>query len=159
MKGERALLPFSETAKTDDAQVIILIIKRKRDLCLWGSWGGQWDTAENKGAAGWLFQCMDRDKRWDTDTRALTSKGFFNTIHPDSAWISKYSRSLGFTGAVRLYTMAPLLSASSSDAETRKMFVPILASCFTFSTYFYKKEFKKGQLSVQWNGNIKITSS
>lgn len=66
----------------------------------------------------------------------LTSSGFFSTIQPDSGWISKYSRSFGLWGALRVYTMAPLLSASSSEADTRRMLVPMLASCLTFSTYF-----------------------
>ena len=36
--------------------------------------------------------------------------------------------------------MAPLLSASSSEAETLKMLVMMFVSCFTFSTYFCKPD-------------------
>lgn len=74
------------------------------------------------------------DKRRQSEI--LTSSGFFSTIQPDSGWISKYSKPFSSLGALSEYTIAPLLSASSSDAETRRMFVPMLASCFTFSTYF-----------------------
>lgn len=80
----------------------------------------------------------------------LTSNGFFNTIHPDSGWISKYSISCGLYGADMLYTIAPLLSASSSEAETRRILVPILASCFTFSIYFWNRV--KLLERFQWNG-------
>lgn len=48
--------------------------------------------------------------------------------------------SCGLYGAEIEYTIAPLLSASSSEADTRRIFVPMLASCFTFSIYFYKDE-------------------
>ena len=71
--------------------------------------------------------------------RILTSRGFFNTIQPDSGWISKYSRFCLFVVELSEYTIAPLLSASSSDADTLNMFVPMLASCFTFSTYLCKR--------------------
>lgn len=76
------------------------------------------------------------DKRRQSEI--LTSSGFFSTIQPDSGWISKYSKPFSSLGALREYTIAPLLSASSSDAETRRMFVPMLASCLTFSTYFWE---------------------
>lgn len=81
----------------------------------------------------------------------LTSSGFLSTIQPDSGWISKYSRSREFDGALRLYTMAPLLSASSSDADTRRMLVPILASCFTFSTYFWNIGYVFNGKTWRWN--------
>ena len=58
----------------------------------------------------------------------LTSSGRLRKIQPDSGWISKYLRSSRWKGAARLYRMAPLLSASSSDAETRKMLVPMFVS-------------------------------
>lgn len=49
--------------------------------------------------------------------------------------------------------MAPLLSASSSDADTLNIFVPILASCFTFSTYFCKTHYNDSQQS-RWIAEI-----
>lgn len=70
----------------------------------------------------------------------LTSRGRLKVIHPDSGCMSKYSRSLGFEAAVKLYTTAPLLSASSSEADTLRMFVPTFVSCFTFSIYFCAKK-------------------
>ena len=79
--------------------------------------------------------------RHDTNTLGLTrllltSSGRFRKIQPDSGWMSKYLRSSRWKGAAKLYLMAPLLSASSSEAETLSMLVPMFVSCLTFSMYF-----------------------
>ena len=72
----------------------------------------------------------------DQDWPLLTSSGRFRKIQPDSGWMSKYLRSSLWKGAAKLYLIAPLLSASSSEAETLKMLVPMFVSCLTFSMYF-----------------------
>lgn len=100
-----------------------------------------------------------RTSKWSS-MRILTSRGFFKTIQPDSGWISKYSSPWSLFGELNEYVIAPLLSASSSDADTLRMFVPILASCFTFSTYRCKQrrqrhwsnwdQTKKGNLVFEW---------
>lgn len=77
-----------------------------------------------------------------THQSLLTSRGRLRKIQPDSGWMSKYLRSSLWKGAARLYLMAPLLSASSSEAETLKMFVPMFVSCFTFSMYFWTNMIK-----------------
>ena len=105
-------------------------------------------TKHTKGPNYSIYPTRHKHTQSDQDWPLLTSSGRFRKIQPDSGWMSKYLRSSLWKGAAKLYLIAPLLSASSSEAETLKMLVPMFVSCLTFSMYFCKylgskKKFQK----------------